>query len=132
MILNLLQSIIIGKKLKRKEFVPAIVVVENEDKYLIVNGHHRYYAHLVAGEKTIKAIVIEGTFEDTEPLRKAEVLLKEYDKKNQYQYQFSGYLDRWAAEAEDARFVNKYRPIIKVDLFSGLKVFLKKVYGKNS
>lgn len=109
------------KNLKEKKYSPPIVVVKESDIFYIVNGHHRYYAHLQAGEKKIKCIVIEGTFEGSEPLRKAEILLKEFDQETGYRYQFSGYLDRWAAAAEEHHFINKYRPTYKFQLYKLLK-----------
>ncbi|UCH92872.1 MAG: ParB-like nuclease domain-containing protein [Candidatus Aminicenantes bacterium] len=115
------------KNIKNKEYIAPIVVVHEGDVYYIVNGHHRYYAHLEAGEKKIKCIVIEGTFEDSEPLRKAEVLLKEFDQKTGYRYQFSGYLDRWAAAAEEHNFINKYRPTVKFRLYKLLKKIKNKL-----
>lgn len=109
------------KNLEEKKYCPPIIVVTEGEFFYIVNGHHRYYAHLQAGEKKIKCLVIEGTFAESEPLRKAEVLLKEFDQATQYRYQFSGYLDRWAAAAEEYHFINKYRPTYKFKLYKFLK-----------
>jgi hypothetical protein len=114
------------KKIVNNEYTTPIVVVQEGEYFYIVNGHHRYYAHLIAGKKKIKCILIEGNFEDSEPLRKAEVLLKEFDQKTEYRYQFSGYLDRWAAAAEEHKFINKYRPTYKFRLYK----FLKKILGR--
>lgn len=114
------------KQLAAGEYLPPIVVVEEGEFYYIVNGHHRYYASLVGGAKKIKCIRIAGSFEDSEPLRKAEVMLKEFDQKTEYRYQFSGYLDRWAAAAEDRGFINKYRPTHTFRLHR----FLKKLKNK--
>jgi hypothetical protein len=113
------------KQVKDREYMAPIVVVEEAGDYYIVNGHHRYYAHVKAGEQTVKCIVIDGTFEESEPLRKAEVMLKEFDQKTEYKYQFSGYLDRWAADAEEHAFINKYRPTYKFRLYKFLKKLLK-------
>jgi hypothetical protein len=115
------------KQINNKEYMAPIVVVQEGEYFYIVNGHHRYYAHLVTGQKKIKCILIEGTFSESEPLRKAEVLLKEFDQKTGYRYQFSGYLDRWAAAAEEHQFINKYRPTYKFRLYK----FLKKILGRN-
>lgn len=112
--------------LKKNQYIAPIVVVREGDIYYIVNGHHRYYAHLKAGENSIKCIVIEGSFEESEPLRKAEVLLKEFDQKTGYRYKISGYLDRWAAAEEKHGFVNKYRPTYKFRLYRWLKIRFKK------
>jgi hypothetical protein len=116
------------KKIANKEYTSPIVVVQEGEYFYIVNGHHRYYAHLITGKKKIKCILIEGTFEESEPLRKAEVLLKEFDQKTGYRYQFSGYLDRWAAAAEEHKFINKYRPTYKFRLYK----FLKKIFAGQS
>jgi hypothetical protein len=113
-------------EIKEKKYIAPIVVVKEGDYYYIVNGHHRCYASLALGVKEIKCIVIDGTFEDSEPLRKAEVLLKEFDQKTRYRYQFSGYLDRWAAAAEEHHFINKYRPTYKFRIHK----FLKKIKDK--
>jgi hypothetical protein len=112
--------------LKTKQYIPPIVVVKEGDFFYIVNGHHRYYACLKTGEKKMKCIVIGGTFEESEPLRKAEVMLKEFDQKTGYRYRFSGYLDRWAAAAEEHRFINKYRPTYKFRLYKFLKKLIKR------
>jgi hypothetical protein len=115
------------KNIAAKNYIAPIVAVREGDFYYIVNGHHRYYAHLVLGEKKIKCIVIEGTFEQSEPLRKAEVMLKEFDQKTDYRYQFSGYLDRWAAAAENRNFINTYRPTYKFRIHRFLKKLKNKV-----
>jgi len=116
----------IKKRIKESEYIAPVVVVKEEDGYFIVNGHHRCLANLELGKKKIKCIVIRGNFASTELLRKAENLLKEYDGKTEYRYQFSGYLDRWAAAAEDNNFINTYRPTYKFRLFK----FLRKIKNK--
>lgn len=108
-------------------YVPPVVAVLEDGAYVLVNGHHRYYAHLVAGEKKIKALVIDGAFEDSEPLRKAEVLLKEYDQSTGYKYQVSGYLDRWAAAVEKHDFVNTYRPVYRVGIGEFARGLLRRI-----
>jgi hypothetical protein len=114
------------KCIKKKQYMAPIVVVKEDDFFYIVNGHHRYYACLKTGVKQMKCILIQGTFVESEPLRKAEVLLKEFDQKTEYRYQFSGYLDRWAAAAEEHHFINKYRPTYKFRLYK----FLKRIKDK--
>jgi hypothetical protein len=115
----------IKNRLKEGEYIAPIVAVKEGDDYFIVNGHHRCVAHLESGKSKIKCIVIEGTFDDTEPLRKAENLLKEYDRRTEYRCQFSGYLDRWAAAAEENDFINRYRPTYKFRLYKLLKKLVK-------
>jgi hypothetical protein len=120
----------ISNTIDKGEYIAPIVVVQEDDIYYIVNGHHRYYAHLKKELKTIKCILLPGSFEESEPLRKAEVLLKEFDQKTGYKYQFSGYLDRWAADAENQKFINKFRPTYKFKIYSLLKKILNKISTK--
>ena len=118
------------ENIEKKEYFPPILVISDSGGYIIVNGHHRVYAHLVAGEEYINGFILDGTFKDTEPLRKAEVLLKQYDEKTQYKYQFSGYLDRWAATAENHGFINKFQPIYRLDIYFEVKRLFKVIYRK--
>jgi len=50
---NLVKAIEAGKKIK------PIVIVQHEDKWLIVDGHHRYFAHLKAGADKIRAVIAD-------------------------------------------------------------------------
>jgi hypothetical protein len=113
-------------------YLPPVIVVREGGKYIIVNGHHRVYASLKMGAETLKAFVFDGTFQDTEPLRKAEVLLKEYDSGNDYKYQVSGYLDRWSANADKHDFVNRYRPIIRLDPFRWIVRVIRSFFQSDS
>jgi ParB-like chromosome segregation protein Spo0J len=115
------------KNIEKKSYSPPIVVVREGEWFFVVNGHHRYYAHLQAGESRIKCIVIEGTFEESEPLRKAEVLLKEFDRRTHHRYQLSGYLDRWAADAEKHSFINKYNISCGFRLCQFLKKIVRRI-----
>jgi hypothetical protein len=117
----------IQKRIKKGEYIAPVIVVKEQDNYIIVNGHHRCYALRETGAKKIKCLVIEGTFAETAHLRKAELLLKEYDRKTGYRYQFSGYLDRWAAAAEGHDFINRYRPTAGYFFLRFLRRILKKI-----
>jgi len=46
-------------KIKEGEKVKPIVVVPHEGKLLIVDGHHRYFAHLKAGVDKIRAVIAD-------------------------------------------------------------------------
>ena len=114
-------------QIEKGEYLAPIVVVRETSGFVVVNGHHRYYANLLMDKKRIKGFVLDGSFEDTDPLRKAEVLLKEYDQKTEYKYQFSGYLDRWAAAAERRDFINRYRPVRRIDVYHAIREVLKAI-----
>jgi hypothetical protein len=46
-------------KIKAGEKVKPIVIVPHEGKWLIVDGHHRYFAHLKAGVDKIRAVIAD-------------------------------------------------------------------------
>ncbi len=110
--------------LRRGDYLAPLLVVREGGDFVLVNGHHRFYALQACGRTHARCIVLEGSFADTEPLRKAEVLLKEYDQRTDYGYQFSGYLDRWAAAADGGDFVNRFRPTLAFRLHRRLRRLL--------
>lgn len=119
------------ERIECQDYIAPVIVVRENGMFYIINGHHRYYACLKSKKKKIKCLLIDGTFKDSEPLRKAEVLLKEFDQKTGYKYQFSSYLDCWAASADKHDFINRYRPIYSIfprlrrklsAIFKGIKI----------
>jgi hypothetical protein len=118
------------RQLDRGAYLPPLLVVDEAGRYSIVNGHHRFYAHLVSGRPDVRCIVLEGGFADTEPLRRAEVLLKEFDQRTDYRYQFSGYLDRWAAAADGQNFINRFRPTLMYRLHRRLSRLRQKWFDR--
>ena len=46
-------------KIKAGEKVKPIVIVPHEGEWLIVDGHHRYFAHLKAGVDKIRAVIAD-------------------------------------------------------------------------
>jgi hypothetical protein len=82
------------------EGAAPILVVRKGDRFEVVDGHHRLFAHLKAGAKEMKAIVLDGTFADTEDLRTADRHLKAFDEATDYRYRFSDCLKAWARSAD--------------------------------
>ena len=46
-------------KIKAGEKVKPIVIVPHEGEWLIVDGHHRYFAHLKAGADKIRVVIAD-------------------------------------------------------------------------
>jgi hypothetical protein len=113
------------------DYLPPVVVAREGNEYFIINGHHRVYAHRVLGKDKIKCLQIEGTFEESEPLRKAERLLKDYDCCTDYRYGFSGFLDRWSAAAEGREGGTRYRPTLGFQIYRLLRKMKNKLLRKS-
>lgn len=75
-------------------FVPPILVCrgKNHGSYFIVDGHHRFVAAIESGLIDIDTIFLDLNFEQTEKIRTAEVLLKEFDIETGYKFSLSNYL----------------------------------------
>lgn len=73
-----------------------IIVVAESNCYTVVDGHHRLYAHLLSRARSIRAVVLPGTFESTNDLRMADIHLKAYDAQTGFQYRFSDALKEWS------------------------------------
>ena len=80
-------------KIKNQEFVPIILSTENNGDHYIIDGHHRYFAAKKLKLTKLKAIVLDITFKQSEDIRMAEVLLKNFDYKTNYKFGISDY---WA------------------------------------
>ena len=48
----------IAKGYKMGDSIPPIMVKKHNDKYMILDGHHRYFAAKIAGIRAIPAIII--------------------------------------------------------------------------
>mgnify|MGYP003981580949 CR=1 FL=1 len=73
-------------------FVPIILSTESNGDHLIIDGHHRFYAAKKIGLHNIDVLVTEMTFSESENLRSAEVLLKEFDIQTNYKYDLSSFM----------------------------------------
>ena len=77
---------------KNGRFTPIVLSTEKNGTHLIVDGHHRFYAAHQLNVNEIDAIIVDLKFADTEKIRAAEVLLKEFDLDTNYKYSLSSFM----------------------------------------
>ena len=70
---------------------PIVVSTEVNGEHLIVDGHHRFYTCVKLGLEEVDAIISPLSFQETEKLRKVEVLLKEFDNETRNIYSMSAF-----------------------------------------
>jgi ParB-like nuclease domain len=82
-----------------KEPVPPLIVSKpnGDGIHTIVNGHHRYLAAREAGLAQVEVVVLPLGFEETEELRQAESLLKQFDKRTGYEHGLTAFLNDYMA-----------------------------------
>lgn len=89
---------------------PLIVSQPNQDGiHYIVNGHHRYLAAREAGLEEIEAVVLPMSFEDTQELRNAESLLKQFDRKTGYEFGLTNFLNDFVAYKFNRYYANDFQ-----------------------
>ncbi|WP_378924127.1 ParB/RepB/Spo0J family partition protein [Pelagicoccus mobilis] len=71
---------------------PIILSTENDGSHYIIDGHHRFEAHKQLKLNTIDAIVTDITFKESEKIRKAEHLLKEFDIETNFKYSLCSFM----------------------------------------
>lgn len=124
------------KKITSKEFIPLIPVCkENDGFYYIVMGHHRYLAYVESGFRQIHCVIVPGNFQQTEKLRKCEVLLKELDRETNYEYNFSSFWNDYIAFKFNRHYRGHFKRkrlefLIRNILSRNTKIFIKALIAK--
>ena len=108
-----------------KSILPILLSKEQDGSHYIIDGHHRYYAALTSGAQSINAIVADITFEESEQIRKAEVLLKQFDKKTGNKYRLSDFLKHYIAFSLNDYYKNAFRNITK----SNARNIISRIYS---
>ena len=98
---------------KGETVFPIVLSKEQDGIYKIIDGHHRYYAALISGVECIDAIVTNLTFEESKPIREAEVLLKNFDTKTDNQYRLSDYFKNYMAFSLNDYYKNSFSSLMK-------------------
>jgi len=133
---------ILIQSIEKHAICPITLSTEKDGTHFIVDGHHRYYAFLKLGKKKIPSVIIDRTFEQTEKLRKAEVLLKEFDQETEYKYDMSNFYKSYLGSALNRYYSNAFknklkkqslvkRVIRKVLTLTGAKEFIFKRFNES-
>jgi hypothetical protein len=97
------------KENEKGNWLPPLLVTSNYDKcYYIVDGHHRYYAAKELGKRHIECLIIPMKFEETDKLRKCEILLKQFDEDTRYKYDMTGFLRNYLVFKLNKHYFNDY------------------------
>lgn len=83
----------ISKQILANEIIPPIILSKknNNGHYNIIDGHHRFYAHLILNKQTINSVITELTYEETFHLREAINSLNKFDHNSNYTYYVSDF-----------------------------------------
>lgn len=121
------------KKLRNNEKLePICISTEPDGTHYIIDGHHRFLAHVDEGYNEIPAIKLDLTFLDTEDLRKAELFLKKFDIKTKYKYDISGFFKFYLACKTNKFYKSAYATKMKryTLLWRLARMIKRKLFGK--
>jgi hypothetical protein len=76
---------------------PVVVSTEPGGGHAIIDGNHRLTAAKEAGAKTINAVVVPITFEQSKMIRQAENLCKKFDREVRDDFELSSFFREWLA-----------------------------------
>lgn len=114
----------------QSEIIPIILSTESDGSHLIIDGHHRFYSYLVEGKKEIPSIITGITFKESEKIRQAEVLLKEFDEANNYRFEMSRFYQKYTAYKLNRFYKNNFTKLLgKNSFLSKLKRKVMKFLG---
>ena len=104
---------------------------KDPERYLIVDGHHRVYAALEAESTNIPSIVLDMEFNQTNKLREAEVLLKDFDQETGFKYGLSSFFKKHIAYSLNQYFSGYYDETFRnTRLFRVLRRIKQTIFGK--
>lgn len=106
-------SLLISHYKRNGYFSPIILSTEDNGDHLIIDGHHRYYAAKKMQLSNIDAVIVNLSFFQSEKIRKAENLLKEFDIETNFKYDFSSYLKSFLGFKFNRYYKNVYNKKMK-------------------
>ncbi len=87
---------------------PILVTREEDGVFYIIDGHHRARALMELGKTEILAIKSDLSWEQSEPLRQVERILKKYDMETNYRYGFSNFMQEFIANKTNSYYKGHY------------------------
>lgn len=94
------------------DITPIVLTREENGRHLIIDGHHRVRAYLELGLDKIPAIITDLTWQQSEPIRQAESLLKTFDHGTDYQYNLSVFFKNFIAQRTNQYYRDHFHRLI--------------------
>ncbi|MEF1335845.1 ParB/RepB/Spo0J family partition protein [Vibrio rotiferianus] len=119
---------------EEKKLVPIILSTEENGEHIVIDGHHRLYASLKLNLTEIDAVITELTFEQTDKLRKAEVLLKQFDEETNFSYGISNYIKSYFSYRLNRYYSNSFKKkMMKQTVwYRALRRIKQAIFGKKA
>jgi len=97
-----------------RDFAPVVLTKKQSDgNYLIIDGHHRVRAALEEGKTQVPCFITELDWDESQPLRDADRLLKQFDANTGYQYKVSEYFKSYLGNTLNRYYRDHFYHTIK-------------------
>jgi hypothetical protein len=120
---------LLEQKYRSGEYIhPVILSTERTGEHYIIDGNHRLLAAKNAGCSTINCIVTDLTFEQSADFRRAEALLKRFDRDTGYAYRTSDFNRAYFAHRASRHYRNHFRDVLgRARVMGRVKRFLRPI-----
>jgi hypothetical protein len=100
---------------KGEQLPPLLVSTEEDGSHQVIDGHHRLTAYRQFGALTIPCVVAPITYQDSAKLRRAESLLKEFDRDTGHKFHTSAFLREYTGHKLNRFYSNNFENHIRPD-----------------
>ena len=127
----------IKSSIQNNESIPPIILTKKiNGNFIIIDGHHRYYAHFVLDKSHIDSIITDLEYQDTKHLREAIVSLSKFDIHTNFNYFLSDFMksflgfklnkfykDDYSLKIKKNSYAYRFLRSIKYFIFGKEKIF---------
>lgn len=99
---------IVGQFKAGQECFPILLSTEPDGTNMVIDGNHRLCAAHLAGVPELPCVVAPVTFDESEPFRRAETLLKRFDRHTGHQFSTVGFNKEWLAYKLGRHYAGHY------------------------
>lgn len=111
---------------------PIILTKKENNKYFIIDGHHRFLANIETGKTKIDAILTDLTFKESEKLRLVESNLKQFDFETNNKFGLSDFYKSYLGFKLNSYYSSHYsRHVFKnTQFYKFLRKIKQFIFGK--
>jgi len=98
-----------------ERIAPILLSTEKNGDHIIIDGQHRFYAAKTLDQSHIRCVIVDITFDESDKFRKAEYLLKEFDRETHYRFNTSAFNREFIAHKLGRHYKDHFYKKLKED-----------------
>ena len=114
---------------KGERIAPILLSTEANGDHVIIDGQHRFYAAKILGLSHVGCVIADITFDESDKFRKAEYLLKEFDRETQYRFNTSAFNREFIAHKLGKHYKNHFYRKLKKSKVDTAKASVRRLWA---